>query len=185
MEIQSNSGFIESLLAQKLLATPKSRQQNLDSAQDNSRNRSNPRDVIALSNPSDNSQGQLIREVEEPIENGIRLIQDFVTQDGRNFTRIQEFTQTDRGFQRDVVQQNASGTTSRFQEVLDRQDNGLFRRTLRFDDGIGAPQARIENNFVSRSPFVVSNGQNIGGQNQVYGTNPFDPTRGIRLDVSA
>ncbi len=184
MEIQGNHGFVESSLAQKLLAAPQSRQQGSESTA-NKPQRDPRRDAVSLSvTPTDKQNGRLIRESEEPIENGIRIIQDFVTGDGRSFTRIQDFTQTTKGFQPDVIQQNASGSTTRLQEVLDRQENGFFRRTLHFTDGINTPQTRIENDFVSNDPFILSNGQNTGGKTP-YTPNPYDPSRGTRLDISA
>lgn len=185
MEIRSSNGFIESLLAQKLLANqarPQTRQNNQDEQRPNT-----PQDIVTLGNSAPNFDpnfrgGQLVRETQESTENGIRVTQQFERQDGRSFTRIQDFAVTDRGFRRDVIQQNASGSITRLEEVLDRQDNGLFRRTQRFSDVSGQTQTRIDNDFVSRDPFVLSNGQNAGNANE---NNPFDLVRGTRLNIEA
>jgi hypothetical protein len=186
VDVQGTNGFIGGFLARKLQAEPQARLPAPAPALDKKRE-TTTQDTVSFSPSTQDGQTgqrQLLQEREEETQGGVRIVQDFVTGEGRPFTRIQEFSQTPRGFQRDVVQQNPSGSTTRLQEVLDRQENGLFRRTLRFTDINGVEQTRIESDFISTDPFVLSEGQDASGANS-YVPNPFDPTRGTRLDVSA
>lgn len=180
MDVRQPNGLIESLLAQKLSAQPRA-----DAAQTlapkQQREATSPaRDIVRLSttnNGSGNNKGtRLVQETEEETENGLRVVQEFETAEGRAFTRIQEFTTTDRGFRRNVIQQNPSGSTTQLEEVLNRQDNGLFQRIQRFTNEIGETQTRIDNDHVSLDLFRVSGGT-------AYGQLPLDTPRGYQLDV--
>ncbi len=176
MDVRGPNGLIESLLAQKLLPQPRT-----DSVlpQKPPREASSARDIVKLStnnNDEKNKGARLISETEEETENGIRLVQEFETAEGRPFTRIQEFSTTTRGFQRSVIQQNPSGSTTRLEEQLNRQDDGLFQRIQRFTNEIGETQTRIDNDHVSLDLFVVSGGT-------AYGQAPLDNTRGFNLDL--
>lgn len=177
MDVRGPNGLIESLLAQKLLPQPRT-----DSVlpQKPARESSPARDIVKLSttnNGGGNNKGaRLVSETEEETENGRRLVQEFETAEGRPFTRIQEFSTTPRGFQRNVIQQNPSGSTTRLEEQLNRQDDGLFQRIQRFTNEIGETQTRIDNDHVSLDLFVVSGGT-------AYGQTPLDNTRGYQLDL--
>lgn len=128
-------------------------------------------------------QTKLVREESEKTENGFRRKKEFETADGRSFSRSEEFTLTDRGSRRLVVQENASGSTTAFEEVVDKLGDGSFRRTLRFTDETGKTETKIEvdlnaaeitGSFVKTGPLALYSAiQN------------YDTTRGGHIDVSA
>lgn len=127
---------------------------------------------------------QLVDESREDLaEGGFRRTRRYENEDGRSFTRVEEFTLTDRGSQRSVIQQNPSGSITRYEEVLDRQDNGAFRRTQRFQDETGAVAAQITPDYPVTDPFILTRGQSA----QTYGTpsSPFANPRGTQLDLRA
>lgn len=174
MEIRAQNGLIESILAQKLQAQPRT-----DARPSSTTQQSSPsRDIVKLSTGTGNgnSQARLVREVEEETEDGIRLTQEFETSEGRTFTRIQDFAQTSRGFHRNVIQQNPSGSTTQLEEVLNRQDNGLFQRIQRFTNEIGETQTRIDNDYVSLDAFVLTRGSG-------YNSATPPTARGTQYDV--
>jgi hypothetical protein len=190
MEIRGSNGYLESLFAQRFAQlqsgaagraapVPQRPARNLDI-----------RDLIEISRQagearSFSSSTRLIGEIEEQTASGFRLVQQFINGEGRPFTRTQNFSVTDRGFRRDLIQENPSGSFIRSEDILDVQDNGLFRRTQRFTDETGTTQTVIENDVVSTDPFVVSQGRTIDPLRPANQNVLFEQTRGLRLDISA
>jgi hypothetical protein len=137
------------------------------------------RDAVAKAGAG---QTRLIAETVDPIEKGFRKTQTFERQDGRTFTRIEDITVTDRGARRSVLQQNVSGSTTRLEDVLERQDDGTFKRTQIFTDEAGETDVHIETGYVSQNPFILS-----GGRTPPAPETPTPPTgslRGTQLDLS-
>lgn len=176
MEIRTSNGLIENLLAQRLLVQPE--QQRAPASQPQRQARTGGKDIISLSGatlPSGTNSAKLINEIEQKTDTGIRLIQEFETADRRTFTRIQDFTTTERGFRRDVIQQNPSGSTTRLEDILNRQDNGFFQRIQTFTDEVGITATRIDDNIPPAIPFRANGTPNT----------PFEITRGTQLDIQA
>lgn len=142
------------------------------------------RDLVASATAQNAGAGQtkLVREALEKIEQGFRRTQTFERPDGRTFTRVEEFTAADRNARRTVIQQNASGNTTRFDEVLERQDDGTFRRTQRFTDEAGETSTQIQTGVISADPFILSGGVTGGFERTRSGSLPL---RGTQLDLQA
>jgi hypothetical protein len=122
---------------------------------------------------------KLIKESQEPLENGLRRTQTFERTDGRSFTRIEELTLTERGARRTVIQQNPSGSLTRYEEILDRQDSGTFRRTQLFQEASGEIATQITSDYKVTDPFVLS-----GGSGPIFSSpSPFHTSRGTQLDL--
>ena len=132
--------------------------------------------------PAKQNQTRLISEKTEDIENGFRRIQKFEGKDGRNFTRVEEFTATPDRAKRIVVQQNRSGNTTVAENILDRQPDGTFRLTQRFTDEVGATNTNIEFNVVPENIDVIL-GRTPTPEQQ--NENPFRQSRGTQFDVRA
>lgn len=111
-----------------------------------------------------------------------RLSQTYERADGRSFTRIEDFALTERGARRNIVQQNPSGSITQYEEVLDREDGGTFRRTQRFRDESGETVTQIATGYTVTDPFILSGG--IAAPETSRG-NPFAPLRGTQLDLRA
>jgi hypothetical protein len=79
------------------------------------------------------------------------------------------------------VQQNPSGSITRYEEILERQENGTFRRTQRFEDGNGDVMTEITPDFRVRDPFILAGGGVLDEQ----AGNPFPSYRGTQLDLRA
>jgi len=114
------------------------------------------RDVVvtAAQKPVAAGGTKIINQTIEILERGYRRTQTFQQADGRTFTKVEEFTATEQGSRRAVIQQNPSGSTIRAEDVLDRQEDGTFRRTQRFADETGEIRARIETGLPSADPAV-------------------------------
>ncbi len=126
---------------------------------------------------------RLVKETREDLNNGgFRRMQLFEREDGRSFTRIEEFALTSRGSKRGVTQQNPSGSITQYEEILDRQEDGGFRRTQRFQDESGAVSAQITPDYPVTDPFILTNGQS---SLPYGGLPPFASSRGTQLDLSA
>lgn len=127
---------------------------------------------------------QLVDESREDLaDGGFRRTRRYEREDGRSFIRVEDFTLTDRGARRSVTQQNPSGSITEYEEVLDRQDNGAFRRTQRFRDESGAVSAQITPDFTVTDPFILTGGQSSGPYE--YAKAPFAQARGTQLDLQA
>ncbi len=98
---------------------------------------------------------RLISEDITNLENGYRRTQNFEQADGRNFTRIEEFTSNTDRARRISIQQNNSGSTSRSEEVLDRQSDGSFRLTQLFVNEIGEEKTNITFDVVPENTDVI------------------------------
>lgn len=124
---------------------------------------------------------QLTSETQQELENGsIRRTQVFEREDGRSFTRVEDFTLTERGAKRTVYQQNPSGSITQYEEVLDREPSGNFRRTQRFRDETGEIATQITSGYQVTDSFVLT------GEGAPRTTpSPFQPTRGTQLDLQA
>lgn len=195
MEIRSQNTLLDSLLYQRFgqaQSVPSSRNPAPASAT-TERARTSPADQVSLSrdlvattatqSSASAVQTRLLREVVEPIDRGFRRTQTFERPDGRTFTKVEEFTAADRNARRTVIQQNVSGNTTRFDEVLERQDDGTFRRTQRFTDEAGETSTQIETGYVSADPFILSGGARGNGfGGQAAGQSPL---RGTQLDLQA
>lgn len=182
MEVKSNLGLIESLLA---------RANNQQAGQGNTSRSTLPpppisetRDIVRvpenINTPLNSKASKLLNEEIEKLENGFRRTQIFETANGNKFTRIEEQTTTDDRSKRLVIQQNESGSTTVLENILDRQEDGSFRQTQRFTDATGETSTNIE--------------FNVSGQNsaQLFGlppsptekpAQPFAPIRGTQYDV--
>jgi hypothetical protein len=140
------------------------------------------RDVVVRDAVSRASAGQtrLISETIETRPQGFRKTQTFERPDGRTFTRIEDLAVTDKGSRRSLVQQNVSGTITRLEDILERQDSGTFRRTQIFTDETGETKVNIDPNAISLDPFILSGGT-------VFGTDARTdrPSRGSQLDLTA
>lgn len=125
------------------------------------------------------AQPKLVSESLDTLERGFRRTQVYRQSDGRDFIRNEEVILTDKGLKRTVTQQNPSGSNVTFEENLDRQSDGAFRRTVRYTDEIGATQTKIEASNAGIDPFILSGG--------TYNkpASPYDQRRGVYLDVSA
>jgi hypothetical protein len=124
---------------------------------------------------------KLVSETREERENGFRRTRTFEREDGRVFTRVEDFALTAGGARRNVIQQNPSGSITQYEEVLDRQDNGKFRRTQRFQDETGRTETQITADYNVTDPFILSGGQSAYFENLPL----FSPSRGTRLDLEA
>lgn len=137
----------------------------------------------ALPVPSGISRSQgtyLVAETREDLDgSGYRLTRTFERQDGRTFTKLEEFTLTTRGARKTVTQQNPSGSITHYEEILDRQDSGNFRRTQRFQDANGDVSTQITADYKVSDPFMLT------GSISTLVAAPFQPSRGTQLDLSA
>ncbi len=125
---------------------------------------------------------RLINESREQVgDTGYRLTRTFEREDGRTFTKVEEFALTQRGARRTVVQQNPSGSITRYEEVLDRETGGNFRRTQRFQDGNGDVATNITGDYKVTDPFILTGGNAPTAHNPAL----FDPARGTQLDLRA
>jgi hypothetical protein len=122
----------------------------------------------------------LISETIETRPQGFRKTQTFERPDGRTFTRIEDLAVTDKGARRSLVQQNVSGTITRLEDILERQDAGTFRRTQIFTDETGETQVNIDPNVISLDPFILS-----GGTTSRPDGRTDRPYRGSQLDLTA
>ena len=111
-----------------------------------------------------------------------RLTRTFEREDGRQFTKIEEFALTSRGAKKSVIQQNPSGSITRYEEILDREAGGNFRRTQRFQDANGDIATNITSNYQVSDPFVLTGGASLPAYDA---PSPFNPSRGTQLDLSA
>ncbi len=133
-----------------------------------------------LPKQSSTSGTRLVSETHIDLENGYRRSRTFEKQDGRTFTRIEDVTVTADSARRSVIQQNPSGSVTRYEEVLDREEAGTFRRTQRFQDEGGEVTAQITDNYQVTDPFVLSGG--MSGFS--YPTNSvLNAMRGTQLDL--
>jgi len=124
----------------------------------------------------------LVDESQEDTTGGYRKTSTFEQADGRRFTRIEDFAFTDQGAKRTIVQQNPSGSITRYEEVLDRETGGNFRRTQRFQDGTGEISTQITADYQVTDPFILTN----GGTSGTYGSfSSFASIRGTQLDLVA
>lgn len=125
---------------------------------------------------------RIVAENREDLEDGrTRITRTYEREDGRSLTKIEEFALTERGARKTVVQQNPSGSITRYEEILDREESGTFRRTQRFQDGNGDVATNITTNYQVTDAFVLTGGQSYAGSE----TLPFAPTRGTQLDLRA
>lgn len=124
---------------------------------------------------------QLQSETQEELEGGgVRKTQVFAREDGRTFTRVEDFTLTERGSRRTVYQQNPSGSITQYEEVLDREASGTFRRTQRFQDEAGEISTNITSGYQVTDSFILT-----GEGTPRTAPSPFQPTRGTQLDLQA
>lgn len=124
---------------------------------------------------------RLIEEQQQPIDNGYRFTRIFEKEDGRTFSKIEEITLTERGSRRTVLQQNPSGSITRYEEVLDREQSGDFRRTQRFQENNGDVITQITPGYRVTDSFTLT-----GRMADFAPSTPaFAPSRGTQLDLQA
>lgn len=138
----------------------------------------------AITKPAagDTSGTRLVNEAREDIAEGFRKTSTFERTDGRQFTRVEEFTLTQQGARRSVIQQNPSGSITRYEEILDREGSGNFRRTQRFQDEGGDVATQITPDFKVTDPFVLTRGASAASNAML---SPFASYRGTQLDLRA
>lgn len=171
----SLSALRQSRAAQTYVSSPKSKTQD-----DTSEN------LPALLPQSRGKQAgtQLLSENREDLNGGgYRLTRTYEKEDGRTFTKVEEFALTDRGARKSVIQQNPSGSLTRYEEVLDREGGGNFRRTQRFQDGNGDVTTSITTDYKVTDAFILTGGQSFYTAPAV--STPFTQSRGTQLDLSA
>lgn len=86
---------------------------------------------------------RLVYETQEMEASQIRRMSLFEQKDGRQFSRMETLTLTAQGARREVVQQNPSGSVTRYEDILDQDSSGSLRRTQRFYDESGEAQTTI------------------------------------------
>ncbi len=129
----------------------------------------------------ENSGTKLQSETQEDLpDGGTRRTQLFEREDGRRFTRVEDLTLTERGARRTVYQQNPSGSITQYEEVLDREPSGNFRRTQRFTDSSGETSTQITPDYKVTDAFILT-----GGDAPRSDPLPFSPSRGTQLDLQA
>lgn len=124
------------------------------------------------------AQPRLVSENVDTLDRGFRRTQIFRQSDGRNFVRNEEVTLTERGLKRTITQENPSGSTVQFEENLDRQANGDFRRTVRYTDEIGGVQTKVDDAQSGIDPFIASGGMPASTASR------FENRRGLSIDIS-
>ncbi len=125
---------------------------------------------------------RLVDDLREETESGIRRTRTYEQPDGRRFTRVEELALTEKGARRSVIQQNPSGNITRYEEVLDRDGSGTFRRTQRFQDESGEVATQITGNYTVTDPFILTDGN---APLSFEGASRFTPSRGTQLDLVA
>jgi hypothetical protein len=124
---------------------------------------------------------KLVRETQEDIPSGLRRTRTYEQADGRTFTRMEELTLTTQGARRSVIQQNPSGNITRYDEALEREPSGNFRRTQRFQDEAGEVSTTITPDYQVTDAFILTGG-NTG--TPLYNAPLFQPMRGTQLDLN-
>lgn len=125
---------------------------------------------------------RLINEQKEETATGQRRTLTFEQSDGRRFTKMEDISLTAAGMRRSVIQQNPSGGITRYDEALEREPSGTFRRTQRFQDAAGETSTIITPNYQVTDPFVLTGGN---APSPTYASSPFEPMRGTQLDMKA
>jgi hypothetical protein len=136
--------------------------------------------VAVLPEKTSEKGTRVVSEKNETIENGLRRTRTFEQDNGRQFTRVEELLATSRGSKKSVVQQNPSGSITRYEEILDRDDSGTFRRTQRFQDEAGEQVTQITYSYNPKDPFSLTS----GGALSFNAPSPFESARGTQLDLS-
>jgi len=125
---------------------------------------------------------QLVGESQDDLDGGgYRRTRVYAREDGRTFTKIEEFALTDRGARKTVIQQNPSGSITRYEEILDRESTGSFRRTQRFQDETGEIATQITPGYQVRDLFILTGGNAAPAFTPTF----FEPSRGTQLDLRA
>ncbi len=125
----------------------------------------------------------LVAEAREDLDGGsYRVTRTFEREDGRTFTKLEEFAFTERGTRKTVTQQNPSGSITHYEEILDRQDSGNFRRTQRFQDANGDVSTQITADYKVTDAFILTHGAPLSAP---LAPDPFQPSRGTQLDLHA
>jgi hypothetical protein len=138
--------------------------------------------VFSSTPPSPLATTRLVGENQEPTDSGFRRTRIFEQPDGRQFIKVETLSLTATGAERTIVQQNPSGSITRYDDILDRQADGAFRRTQRFSDESGQTQTQITPNVQVTDPFVLFGGGILQTENP---PSPFIPLRGTQLDLIA
>ena len=139
--------------------------------------------ALVPSNTNTPQGTRLLKESRDDLgEGSYRLTKTFEREDGRTFTKIEEFALTNRGSRKSVIQQNPSGSLTQYEEVLDREPGGNFRRTQRFQDANGEISTNITANYKVTDPFVLTGGASLPAYDA---PSPFNPSRGTQLDLRA
>jgi hypothetical protein len=123
----------------------------------------------------------LIDTTESTDNGGIRRTRVFEQEDGRRFSKLEEASFTQNGVRKTVVQQNPSGAITQYEDILDRQQTGGFRRTQRFTNEAGETSTQITTDYTPTDVFTLS-----GGRSGFLASSatPFQELRGTQLDLS-
>lgn len=144
---------------------------------------SSPSDIVQILPTDVQSTGT--RTLSDTLENldngGYRRTRVFEQEDGRRFSRLEEVSFSQNTARKTVVQQNPSGSITQYEEVLDKQSNGAYRRTQRFTNEAGETSTQITADYSSQDPFILTGGQTAFASS----TNAFQTFRGTQLDLSA
>lgn len=193
MDIRSSTGTLDSLLLQ-ILQTRNAQTNNAAATQDAPlpKIKARAQDIVILSSSStdqNNQQSNLgknqTRLVDEDItklENGFRRTQKFESGEGRQFTRVEEFTTSENRSIRIILQQNNSGSTTVLENIVDRQDDGSFRLTQRFTDENGETNTNIQFNVTPDNKDIIL-GRTPDPEQQ--NDKPFPILRGTQFDQNA
>ncbi len=149
-------------------------------SQDSARNKNVNSDD--KSNANAGKGPNLISENIEDTEDGFRRTQEFENSNGNKFTRVEEVVTTPDRSTRTVIQQNESGSTTAFENVIDRQDDGSFRLIQRFTDETGETSTNVTVGFNPNDADVLL-GRPAAPASQ---SNPaLQLPRGSQVDITA
>lgn len=126
---------------------------------------------------------RLLQETREDIGKGAyRLTKTYGREDGRTFTKIEQFALTERGSRKNIILQNPSGSVTQYEEALEREPGGNFRRTQRFKDASGEVSTNITTGYKVSDPYILTAGAALPA---LESESPFRPFRGTQLDLRA
>lgn len=193
MDIRNSSGALDNILLQ-ILQNRSAQTNNAATTQTlpPPKAKARAQDIVSLSTSTNNqnngqnnlnkNQTRLISEDTTKLENGFRRTQKFESGDGRQFTRIEEFTTSNDRSKRIVLQQNNSGSTTVLENIIDRQEDGSFRLTQRFTNENGETNTNIEFNVTPNNrDIILGRAPDPEQQND----KPFQILRGTQFDQSA
>lgn len=121
----------------------------------------------------------IIDNIETTDDGSLRRTRVFEQEDGRRFSKLEETNFTQTSIRKTVVQQNPSGSITQYEDILDRQQTGGFRRTQRLTNAAGETSTQITVDYTPTDAFTLS-----GGRTGFPSTSAFQDLRGTQLDLS-